>query len=253
MRMARLLAQQRTSIEILVAANLEKSAAWCAQNAAETPLLNVPQANKLRQGMAALPALGNLGTSGLEFDRFQALDYILSLRQGGYQEGIPTKATTALILNVLPVNFDASLRRVNEFYDRVGLALSLPTYPQRRDALVPLIAETRRSSQSRAVPNLADLTLSQYAASFNNINMLVTEALVEDDLAQIALALRAAKASGEFPAVLNDLKLPDFTVPLDKFTLKPFIYKRDDDGYTLSSPGFHNDTASRRNFVEAPN
>jgi hypothetical protein len=253
MRMARLLARQDTIIEYLVAAALERSAARFAQRAAASPLLDAARADALRQQIVALPPFPR-PTSVIDLnERFAALQYIIAIRQLGFQEAMEADAPTALLLHIIPVNFNDSLRHVNDFYDRLVKAFELPTFAQRHVALQALDDElaAMRSRNSRVRTDFSNPALLIYVGSVTRVDPLATEATVENDLAQIALALRTANSAGGFPNRLEDLSLPGFTPPPDRFTEKPFVYTRVGKGYTLASPGFRNDFASHRNFVAA--
>jgi hypothetical protein len=140
------------------------------------------------------------------------------------------------IRGYFPIDYDAHMRALNGFVDRLVAALNEPTYPARQAA----IARWKASTGSLPL-------LLRTAAFLPDANVdimlrparLLDRANAERDLTRVAIALDRHKIdTGHYPASLDELApkyLPQ--VPADLYTLKPFIYQVTSAGYTLASAG----------------
>ncbi len=157
-----------------------------------------------------------------------------------------------------PVDFNAAMRRINHWFDRLVTAVSRPTYPDRKNAVRPLknSAESalERFSHPRklleaiaghASPGIAmgELVGDTLGSVWVWVDMLSTEvlALQQFDHLRLAVALAIYKAEhGEYPEQLASLVpqiLPD--LPRDRFAAGQSLprYRRQGPGYILYSVG----------------
>lgn len=138
--------------------------------------------------------------------------------------------------NCFPIDYNAHLRAVNGFFDRLVAALNEPTYPARW-AAVGRVVESVDSLpyllRTTAFLNRENVDRTMKAAGAPDL------AAAQRTLTRIAVALARYKAdAGHFPPSLADLAskyLP--TVPADPYTLKPFSYQPTPTGYTLTCAG----------------
>jgi len=229
MRLSRLLAQQPTLIENFVAQAIDSYALRSVQLAAAHSL-DGAAAQSLRRDIDKLAPLPAPAHAIDEAERYMALSLIFSWR----------KATR---ISLIPVHYDAALRRANHFFDRTLEAYALPTEPERHDALERLSGEVEALVANASTWHLAmhgeDLLFALGFSSLAKIESLQTVNLVDRDLALTSLALRQAKArDGVFPVSLADLRIPGFSAPADRFSEKPLVYQRKGDGYVLYSVGY---------------
>jgi hypothetical protein len=149
-------------------------------------------------------------------------------------------------------DWNAALEVGNQWYDRLVAAANEPDPAIRRQALTAIDAELAAVRVTRA-PLWADLLrpraelgrrVGQQLAAF--LLPAVSSALDAEqrtaatlDLTRLALALAAYRAEhAEYPDTLDQLVPTDIeTVPRDRFTAGPLVYRRTGEGYLLYSVG----------------
>jgi hypothetical protein len=168
-----------------------------------------------------------------ETERFQALDRIMAVRAGKSNYGVSRNLGT-----VVPLQYGKTLVLVNRIISDEVKAFARTTYTERETAFEAIRQRINATPSSRIAEILhAENRLVDSATPREyRENEEMTANWVARDLALTALALREAKAQcGDFPTTLAELK--GFTVPTDRFTEQPFIYRRRGAGYVLYSLG----------------
>ncbi|HEY4328508.1 MAG TPA: hypothetical protein VGN88_02135, partial [Phycisphaerae bacterium] len=228
----RLLVQQPTYIDHMVAIAIDSYALEAVQHAAAEPL-DASAAERLRNKIEFMNPMPTPTHAIDEAERYSALGATFTFR----------KATDKYWgFSFFPINYDASLQRVNAMFDRCVRAFNLPTAPQRRDAMIQLKKDVDDQFENAGtlyrLSHMEGFFLAILFPSLSKSDDLQTALLVDRDLALTALALRQAKArDGIFPATLAKLNIPGFTPPPDRFIEKPLVYKRQGGGYLLYSVG----------------
>jgi hypothetical protein len=232
MQLARLLAQQPTYQEYLIALAIDSMASEALQHAAASPQLDVVSAEVLRKRAELMPPLRPAAAILDEGERFQMLSGLcLYLR----------KSTRPAIYSFIPVDYSRALRSLNRQFDSMLDAMALGSAPERIRAMEHLAAEYEaqgavQSGELEKRMHLENVYLMSTGIHAAALPKQVTENEVNRDLAQAALMLRAAKArGGNFPEKLEELK--GSVVPQDRFADKPLRYVRMGTGYMLYSVG----------------
>jgi len=144
-------------------------------------------------------------------------------------------------------DWDAGLRRVNEYYDRAVAAMRISDLGKRQEAAQSLSKWLEDLQHSlRTVPEpgtqayrdyVPKVVLSILAPSLNKAQLLTERAANDRRRAIIAIALASYKADqGRYPAKLADLAGKYIKqVPQDAWG-KPFVYKAQDKDYVLTDP-----------------
>lgn len=235
-RLARLLTQQPDLITHLVGAAIDTMALRAVQAAGASGRLSAKDADNLRAELDRIGSLPSPAHALDEGERYMALDMICTVRRAK-SDGDFVKGMNVLSA-VVPVNFDATMRRVNTRMDRLVSACELAEYALRRDEFGVYDAEIE-AMRARGILlkfwHAEDLPVAAYSAPLVKTNIWMTANLVERDLALTALALCSSRAGGAYPEKLADLK--GFVAPVDQFTGEPLIYRRKGAGYVLYSVG----------------
>jgi hypothetical protein len=140
-------------------------------------------------------------------------------------------------------DWDAGLRKVNGWYDRLAAVGRGATYPERRrlnEAVSrDLDALRARCAAAFMIVPVEDRMLAAYVPSTGRAYDVETRVIVEADLSVVALALRAHRVrASAYPATLAELAPRYFkTVPADRFTERALTYRREGEGYAVYSSG----------------
>jgi len=144
-------------------------------------------------------------------------------------------------------DWNAGLRRVNEYYDRVVAGMRMTDLSKRReaaDALRKWLTELQRSLRTMPDPGtqayrdyVPKVMLTVFAPDFGTAQLLADRAANDRRRAVIAIALASYKADqGHYPAKLADLVDKYLKqVPQDAWG-KPFVYKTQDKDCVLTDP-----------------
>ncbi len=240
LRLARLLAQQPTLIEHLVAVAIDNMAMRAAQAGAASSRLSPADAAALRREIETFGPMPTPVHAIDEGERYMILDVICTVHANKV-EGDVSKGIRKIGM-LVPLNYNRALERANEAIDRTIRSWELPDYKSRSAGLAVLDEESeamKASGFASKVAHLEDIFRQIYFLDgHGRINDLCTANLEEWDLARIALGLRASRANGKsYPEKLEELK--DIAVPMDQFTGQPLIYHRKGNGYLLYSLGIN--------------
>jgi hypothetical protein len=251
-RLTRLLGQQATMIERVVALTIEISACEADRVGISSGKLSADELRAMAADLAALSDTPSMADSLDMGERYFALDTLQVLaRRSPYRAGQLINAITSMpdwrfgppaLFLLVPIPYEAAMRSINHYEDGALVVLRQPTYPQR-------VAALQLSEQQIHVKNARNLTLRDLAGPDWPIQLFAPAlrraldkeetARMENRLTQIALMLSAFKLDhGAYPDALGELQ-PTYVkaVPNDLFSEKPLIYSRTEKGYTLYSVG----------------
>lgn len=248
LRLGRLAAQAPTLIQKLVATGCEALALSTVQAAAGSTALTPEQCEQLANDLCDLPAARPLSDCFKYAERFQMLDYLVMCAVHG-----PVQAARLMSgdgANVKPIDtsgkdWNAALRKVNGWYDRLVEAGGKSTWAERSQAADAVSRdldklESKYSGLFRAFMPIEDRMLMILLPSMGRAYQTETRVAVARDEAQIALALRAYQArEGRYPEQLAALT-PKYlkAVPMDRFSEQALVYRVEGGtGYVLYSVG----------------
>ncbi len=242
MRLATLMSQAPSLIAWLDANSVGYLALQAEAAAAGTGLLSRNQLETLLQNTLSRRAILPL-TLQLNFQRFDGLAFLERASRHGIRTLIteftpnnpngPPKTPTLsaqLMDAVIPLNFAATMRRMNRFYDQLISALDNRPYLRRTVALNALYREVVRSASERPIlrwTNPASAQLANMAGSVRGfLNNLPEGTIIRQRITVLAVDLAIYKCDhGHYPKKLSALA-PKYvkTIPLDSFTGKPLKY-----------------------------
>jgi len=257
-RWARLVGQDGSMIAALMAVAIDETACDLSVTLLDQKDLPSQLARQVLSDLAALPAHAAIARSVDQLERLWFADAISHL--GTYGAGtLLTEITgqadaTNRYVNSLSIDWNVVLRDGNQWYDRLAAAAKLPTRAERRQALPQVAADFRQAESEATHP------LSYVSAAFSReqrseimgthlmaLFLPAAEAASNaEDRANNALQLTRLAAGlavyrgehGEYPERLVDL-VPGVLgeLPVDIYNAKPFLYRRDSDGYLLYCAG----------------
>ncbi|HZL35247.1 MAG TPA: hypothetical protein VFC78_08050 [Tepidisphaeraceae bacterium] len=246
-RLARLIAQQPSLVECLVAGGIERLACRTERGAAASGKLTAAQARLLAGDLASMPDLPPWAQNVDSFERYNALDlmqecaHVGPVRTVEILNLISDQHMPAQLVRWVPVPYEESMRALNRAYDRLTRAANEPTYARQAAAL--RLSQDELATFKPRNPVTALLSpnwwLTILFPSLTNCQQSVEAVRMENRLSQVALALAAYKAEhGGYPKRLEALA-PAYlaAVPLDLFVDKPLVYAAAAKGYTLYSVG----------------
>lgn len=238
-RMARLVGQQCTMVERMVAIVSEISACEAERTAIASGKIS---ASRLRTMAMDLQSLGDLPSMDDALDmgeRYFALDILqVFSRRGPVRAGELLNAVTggqpshlgppSLFLFV-PVYYEGAMRSVNHYDDGVLAALRRSTYLQRVEALT--LSEKNLHTINAGELTVFDLMSADwpvkiFAPALRRALDRQETARIEGRLTVVALQLAAFKAEhGAYPVSLAEL-VPAYLpqIPVDSFSDKPLNY-----------------------------
>ena len=264
-RIARLVAQGPTLIEMLVGFATEARACKCGNQIANG-YLTAEQALRFSQELRELGDIPGCAEKIDVAERYMYLDAVKNVAVQGIDalklvnklqfsdeksSAVLTIFQQALRLGL--VDWDLVLRMGNEEFDRVVKAARLPTRLERQPELAKLIAHLEQMQKDAAQLDSATLLGGKPVVSrklgMMMIGMMlpavtrVCEAedrnLMRTELSHCSFALAAWRSDyGEYPEQLGHLA-PKYLrhIPIDIYTGQPLIYKRSDFGYLLYGVG----------------
>jgi hypothetical protein len=274
-RLARLVGQGPTYVELLVAITIDAIAH--ERDCVLIEHANVPAARivAMRQELASLPSLFNVVDAINIGERVFLLSYLfaaarktpternefLTRLESLGQLGGKESSTVKPILHTLPdagIDWDTVFRVGNSWFDRGVKALRLSDAVERRKAIADIGNRFRQLQTSvKDVSSLSDLppaerrkaaseklgeslVVTSAMAFFQTHDIVMNRATMSSGLTQLAFALAAHRADhGGYPEELGDLR-PKYIpcVPKDAFNNDADLhYARHDDGYLLYSVG----------------
>ena len=259
-RLSRLLSQGYTLVEQLVAIAINGIACDATVRLLDHRELTPEQARLVQRDLAALPPFANVARSLDQMERAGALNAFMRVGTGGGGEmfsaisGVQDNDFGNNVFNVVSVDWNLVLRETNRWYDRLAAAANLPDHAARMAALQQIEADMQQLVAEVRTPTtwLAGVISRQQRSQLVSSIMLglflpaVNAAVAAEDrangtleLTRLAAALAVYRAEhGAYPDKLDDL-VPSVleSLPVDLYNSKPFVYKRDGDGYLLYSLG----------------
>jgi hypothetical protein len=257
MRLARLLMNRSTLIEDLVGYAIMRTACDCITALLKAQILSTADARGLLEDMESLPAIPDIDLTGERFGLLDTCCYCA--RFGLYRPIFPEQGsvTAPFYAPLIPVNYGAAMREVNQIFDQVESCYRLPTYRQRVDALQDLDLRLTDSTALWIERTITPLALASMGPPGTAPSPVPPKQrgvtwmwrpyesrqamIVQMNSLRIALALAAYKLeTGDYPAALDVLAGPRGIlkeIPRDGFADGPFTYQRHDAGYLLYSVG----------------
>jgi len=277
-RMARLIGQGPMLFDALVAIGIDDTTCRADQSLVYHARPNAEQAAAMCASLQSLPPLLNIAEKIDQGERFMGLDaathvardgitWLENLAGGGSggetsrQRDIVEAVAHQIVVEAIAqrkIDWNAILRRMNRWYDRIAAAMSEPDHPERQAALNRFGRElgelARQADDPRHLARVLLLGPSLSTALSRHVGDIMIAVLVPDlqytvtaegrvkmtaDLTVVSLALAGYHAdNGEYPdglAALAPKYIPE--VPKDVFTGAPLHYRREGKGYLLYSVG----------------
>jgi hypothetical protein len=259
-RLSRLFTQGNTLVEQLIALGTSGSACDATATLLGNGKLTVEEARMVQRDLAALPNFSVMARSLNVTERAAALNAFIRVGDAGGGEMFAILSGGSAddfgnnAFNIVSVDWNLVLRETNRWYDRLVAAAKLQDYSARRIALQQidadielLVAESRmpsnwlagvisRQQRSKLV---SSIMLGLFLPAVNAATASEDRANATLELTRFAAALAVYRAEhGAYPDKLDDL-VPNVldALPIDLYNAKPFVYKRDGDGYLLYSLG----------------
>lgn len=196
------------------------------------------------QDLPPVPPAADVADLG---QRLMSLDALQLIRSG--KTGEPGHPTEDELQALDMIEWAPAFRKTNKVYDRLAVAMRLPTRADREKQLLAIEKEldelVRKKPAANGAPGkvvgeaLGDLALSLTLPGVRKCQSAFDRGAQVDLNLQIAFALAAyRKDNGKYPAKLADLA-PKYlaAVPNDLFTDKPLIYAPTGTGYFFYSVG----------------
>jgi hypothetical protein len=259
-RLSRLFTQGNTLVEQLIALGTSSSACEATITLLDSGKLTVEQARAVQRDLAALPNFSVMARSLDVTERGAALNAFIRVGTGGGGEmfsalgGVKDNDFGNNVFDVVSVDWNFVLRETNRWYDRLAAAAKLSDHAARVNALQRVEADIQQLVAESRAPStwLAGVVSRQQRSKLVSSIMLglflpaVNAAMAAEDranatleLVRLAAALAVYRAEhGAYPDKLEEL-VPSVleAIPVDLHNAKPFIYKREGDGYLLYSLG----------------
>jgi hypothetical protein len=230
--------------------------------------LSADQARDVLQDVSALSKF-SMADSLDTIERAMCLDVALRVKTGrisarlktALEQGRPPGHVDQLTAAAGEMaDYNAVLKRCNEFYDRFVVIMRMPPGPQRQQAFIQIRSDAgeyglgNTDAPSRLLPHVfaqlseperVDVVSSVIISWFFRDIRRFVPIIGEDDahtrieLSRLAAALAAYRAEhGEYPIELDDL-VPHVLdkLPVDSHHAKPFRYRREGTGYFLYGLG----------------
>jgi hypothetical protein len=249
LRIGRLASHTPTLVEKLVAIGCERLGLETLRAAIFSADLSAEQCDRLAADLRALLPAAPLGDCFATGERFMLLDYLVtSAVYGPAQAGrmMSGKSDNLRPIDTSAKDWNAALRNVNGWYDRMVEAGRKPTPEERMAAGGAVGWELERlankwSGLVGAFAPIEERMLTIMAPSMSRTFQAEIRGEVDEDLTLLTLALQAFKTrEGHYPQKLDELTPRYFkTVPTDRFSQQPLIYRLEDGGFVLYSVGFN--------------
>lgn len=257
-RLARLLSQNETTIDQLVAIAIDGIARDATITLLADDHLPASLAHQIQIDLTDLQ-------SPVRFaDAFDGLERISFLASIPYFAECGAASSIAMMnmeseptfnpLDYVSIDWNVTLREGNQWYDRLAAAFHEPDGGKRRLSIATIEAELRqfenqlqqpatwfasavsRHSRSRMA---AAGVIASTASVINALASAMDRTNTQLELTRLAAALAVYRADhGQYPDKLDAL-MPDMLpqLPVDLYHAKSLVYKRETDGYLLYSTG----------------
>jgi hypothetical protein len=282
-RLARLVGHGATNIEAMV--GIAVNAIAC--NADVTYIANarlttqqILDRRKDLQSLRPMPTIADKIDLG---ERFVCLDAMQGIHRGMYAEvaGRPGKQPDPQAVKALDtIDFTSSLRRANQIYDRLAVAMRQPGRADRVKELKAIedeldaearqkkLDDTKLGRLNRIVEflrkpedtgkmvgkSIGDVALSLMLPAAAKVQNAYDRCEQMQQNIDVAFALAAYRSdNGRYPARLDDLA-PKYlaTIPGDLFSGKPLIYRPTENGYLFYSVGVNGKDDGGRFYDDDP-
>jgi hypothetical protein len=141
-------------------------------------------------------------------------------------------------------DWNAALRKVNAWYDRLEEAGRRPTFARRKRAVEEIMRDldamrARQDGWRALFTPIEDRALVMVLPAMNRAYLVEARVQSAGVMTEIALALSSFRAqTGEYPAALRELAPTYFKAdPVDPVTGQPPVYHQEGAGYVLRSLG----------------
>jgi hypothetical protein len=262
-RLARLLDQAPTVIEQLVAVGIEGTAAMAGIALATRGHMPPSESRELLSKLAALRPVGHMVDTIDKEERFCGLDAVMMLsRPGGLRASGLSGTTAPPLSDSADLDWDQMLGDMNAQYDWIVKPMRLPRFHGREEAQKASDEEFKKFETGLKGGPMAGLRLFLLKAAgrpfrkalttaYTNILIAIMipalgqacnledQAKMTQEIETLAAALTCYHAeNGRWPAELKEL-CPSLlkTIPTDRFSVKPLVYRPSKDGYLLYSVG----------------
>jgi len=262
-RLARLLDQAPTVIEQLVAVGIEGTAAMAGIALATRGHMPPSESRELLSKLAALRPVGHMVDTIDKEERFCGLDAVMMLsRPGGLRASGLSGTTAPPLSDSADLDWNQMLGDMNAQYDWIVKPMRLPRFHGREEAQKASDEEFKKFETGLKGGPMAGLRLFLLKAAgrpfrkalttaYTNILIAIMipalgqacnledQAKMTQEIETLAAALTCYHAEhGRWPAELKEL-CPSLlkTIPTDRFSVKPLVYRPSKDGYLLYSVG----------------
>ncbi len=231
------------------------------------------QAKQYREALDAMPPIARISDKVNLNERCAYLDSLLVMAWNRrdavelleVEDGLGAMGRIVDSLGLNSIDWDVALRRGNTWYDRMVVALELPTYSERRKTLEKLKDELKAHKSLREIKpdDKRDTNIARSIGDVVAALLLpdVAHARTAEDCArqrarnlEVSLALAAYHADHAlYPENLAELK-PKYLaqLPVDIFSGQAPVYRRQDAGYVLYSVGKNTRDDNGRMYGEEP-
>jgi hypothetical protein len=265
-RLSRLTSQGGTIIELLVAIAIDGITCRAERAILAQANLTAAQARQTYDDLGRLPPLPKMANAIDLGERYMFLDCVQMLADrglaqlgsmvGGRPEDSSALGGLLSAAGAVVIDWDVILRMGNSWYDRFVAAQRKPTRAERLAAMNELDGEIRKLAAN--AKDLKSLAWSMLGGPGRAVSERIGQILIallmpalnaateaeergaEDfEVVRLGFLLAAYRAeNGKYPAELTDLT-PKYiaSVPLDPFSGRRLIYKRQAGGYVLYSVG----------------
>lgn len=282
-RLARLVGQGPTLVEVLVAIAMDGIAGEGDQAILQSPALRSDQIAKMRKDLAKLPPMPKMSERFDLTERYMFLDCMASVVRNGISSitvlmgnplagGGKSKTLTELLMDDATgtaIDWDLILRMGNSWYDRLVAACRIPTRSKKREELnkfdrdIKELTVDTKDPKSLALARLTKTPRQAVSQRIGNVFVsmfspaLSAAANAEDrgamqfEVTKLGFALAAYRADhSAYPKQLRDL-VPEYIakVPGDVFAKDgPPHYKPQGTGYLIYSVGINGKDDGGRDY-----
>ena len=259
-RLARLVGQGPLMVEALLGFAIDGMATSAGIQLLQHAEPMADQARHMEADMRALPPLPSMAEVTNVGERFLCLSGATDLARGIGDGGPLGRVADPKVAS--EVDWDLALRFCNAWYDGLVDRARIPSYSKRREAFEEFDkkfeADMKQMSDRAKSPAyilrgllggldqrkelgraVGGILIATFLPSTGQARLVEDRQSMTFDITRVAIALAGYKAEhGEYPDTLDALApkyIPE--VPLDRYTDKPLVYKKTDDGYLLYALG----------------
>ncbi len=258
-RLGRLVGRGPTLIESLVGIAVEGLAIGGIKQYLQHAPLTAEQAYSKQQELSQLPLAATMAEKLDISERYMSLDAVSHLARGNVNSFTGLTGVQPIALGPFQkANWNVTLRRLNQQYDRYVKIVRNPDHAERRKKLKEFDGELRdlgsdvgnllkmleRVGRAENVPDTLGEIFGErlIAMLFPAIDAAKSaETRTQQEMEQLLLGFRLAAYradQGNYPNSLADLKAADSqAIPIDRFTGNDLTYRTANGGYLLYSFG----------------